>query len=156
MTIPAGKHAPFRWPALQWQMQVIRYDVMFTETCKYAIDKQDQGDINKLFGIGYWPRHQYNSVRFGWNYAGSDDISIYAYWYLYGKRASKYLGYVKIGMQHTFVIMPSNNSHNLQVQGRGIACTVPVPGSRYGYHLGPYFGGNQVAPHDITILMDKL
>lgn len=156
MTIKAGQHAPFRWPVLQWQMQVIRYDVMFTDTCRYDIGKEDQGDINKLFGIGYWPHHHHNSVRFGWGYAGDDDIAIYAYWYLNGERASKYLGYVKIGMRHTFVLMPSVKSHNLQVQGRGIACTVPVPGSRYGYHLGPYFGGNKTAPHDITILMEKL
>ena len=156
MTIPAGQHAPFRLPSLVWYMQVMRYDVLFTDTCMYRINEQDQGDINKLFGIGYWPYHWHNSVRFGWNYKGGDDIAIYAYWYLNGERASKYLGYVKIGMRHTFVIMPSEKWHNLQVQGRGIACTVHVPGARYGYHLRPYFGGNQVAPHDITIMMDKL
>lgn len=156
MTIKAGHHAPCRWPALQWQMQVIRYDVVFTDSCIYTINKQDQGDINKLFGIAYWPHHHQNSVRFGWNYLNGDDINIHAYWYRDGLRYSKYIGTVKIGMRHTFVLMPSNNSHNLQVIGRGIAYTVPVPGSRYGYHLGPYFGGNQVAPHDITIMMDKL
>ena len=156
MTIPAGQHAPFRLPSFVWSMQVIRYDVLFTDTCMYRINEQDRGDINKLFGIGYWPHHHKNSVRFGWNYKGGDDIAIYAYWYLNGERASKYLGYVKIGMRHTFAIMPSEKWHTLQVQGRGIACTVPVPGARYGYHLRPYFGGNQVAPHDITIMMDKL
>ena len=156
MTIPQGKHSAFRWPAFFWQMQVIRYDVMFTDTCKYNIGKADQGDINKLFGVGYWPHHHNNSVRFGWNYLKGDDIEIYAYWYRDTARYSKHLGTVKIGMWHTYVIMPSANSHNLQVIGRGIAYTVPVPGSRYGYHLGPYFGGNQVAPHDVTIMMDKL
>lgn len=156
MTIPAGKHSHFRLPSLIWSMHVMRYDVLFTDSCMYTIDKQDQGDINKLFGIGYWPHHHQNSVRFGWNYLKADDINIYAYWYRDCLRYSKLIGTVKIGMRHTFVIMPSEKWHNLQVQGRGIACTVPVPGSRYGYHLGPYFGGNQVAPHDITIMMDKL
>ena len=156
MTIKAGQHAPCRWPALQWQMQVIRYDVMFTDSCRYDIGKEDQGDINKLFGIAYWPHHHQNSVRFGWNYLKGDDINLYAYWYSKGQRAYKYLGYVKIGMRHTFVILPSANYHNLAVQGRGIAYTVPVPGQRFGYALGPYFGGNKLAPHDIHILMDKL
>jgi hypothetical protein len=95
-------------------------------------------------------------VRFGWNYLKGDDIRIHAYWYQEGERHSIHLGNVKIGMRHTYVIMPSEKSHNLQVIGRGIAYTVPVPGSRYGYHLGPYFGGNQVAPHDVTIMLDKL
>ena len=156
MTIPQGKHAPFRWPALITQMQVIRYDVVFTHTCRYDIGNANQGDINKLFGIGYWPHHSYQSVRFGWNYLSSDNINIHAYWYLNGERYSKYLGSVKIGMRHTYVIMPSEKSHNLQVIGRGISCTVPVPGSRFAYRLGPYFGGNQVAPHNMTIYMDKL
>ncbi len=137
-------------------MQVIRYDVMFTDSCMYDIGKEDQGDINKLFGIAYWPHHHQNSVRFGWNYLKGDEINIHAYWYRDGLRYSKYIGTVKIGMRHTFVLMPSVKSHNLQVIGRGIAYTVPVPGSRYGYHLGPYFGGNKTAPHDITIMMEKL
>ncbi len=137
-------------------MQVIRYDVMFTDSCMYDIGKEDQGDINKLFGIAYWPHHHQNSVRFGWNYLKGDDINIHAYWYRDGLRYSKYIGTVKIGMRHTFVLMPSVKSHNLQVIGRGIAYTLPVPGSRYGYHLGPYFGGNKTAPHDITIMMEKL
>lgn len=156
MTIKAGHHAPCRWPALQWQMQVIRYDVMFTDSCRYDIGKEDQGDINKLFGIGYWPHHHQNSVRFGWNYAGKDDIDIYAYWYKANKRYYKKLGSVKIGMTNTFVMMPSYKSHTLHVSGRGLGCNVPLKPQALGYHLGPYFGGNQVAPHDITIMMHKV
>lgn len=157
MTIKQGTHAPLRMPSIITKMKVIRYDVYFTDTCRYDLNNTDQEDINKLFGIGYLPHHHSNSVRFGWNYSKhSDSIRIYAYWYRDALRYSKLLGDVKVGMWHTYIIMPSVKSHNLQVIGRGIACTVPVPGSRYGYHLGPYFGGNQKAPHDMTIMMRKL
>ena len=157
MIIKEGTHKPFSWPRIYTKMQVIRYDVYFTETCRYDLKGPDQDDINKLFGIGYFPHHQQNSVRFGWNYSKmNDSIRIYGYWYRDGLRYSRLLGDVKLGMWNTYVIMPSAKSHNLQVLGRGIASTVPVPGLRYGYHLGPYFGGNQKAPHDMTIMMTRL
>lgn len=150
MIIPAGKHAPFRLPEPIWSVKVLRYDIAFTESCKYQIGP-DQDDINKLFGIGFYPYHRQNSVRFGWNYNSGEFIRIWAYWYLDSVRYQRYLGDVVIGKTYRYIITPHPKSHNLHVMGRALSATIPVPSRRLGYHLRPYFGGNQVAPHDIEI-----
>jgi hypothetical protein len=153
MIIPTGKHAPFRLPRHIGSIQKIQYDVTFTDSCKYWVNSEDQADINKLFGIGFYPHHSYNSVRFGWNYLSGEFIRIYAYWYFDKRRYQKYLGEVPIGKTYRYIISPYTKWHNLHVMGRGLSASVPVPMRRFGYHLGPYFGGNQVAPHDIEIIM---
>lgn len=139
-----------------WSLQVLRYDVQFTESCKYKIDKEDQDDINKLFGIGFYPYHRHNSVRFGWNYVAGEFMRIWAYWYLDGQRFMRYMGDVPIGKTYTYIITPRANSHNLHVMGRGLSMTVPVPCNRFSYLLGPYFGGNRFAPKDMEILMKRI
>lgn len=156
MIIPAGKHAPFRWPEINCKLQVIRYDISFTESCKYNIGSSDQGDVNKLFGIGFYPYHRINSVRFGWNYDKGYTIRIHAYWYIDGIRFMRYMGEVPIGKTYTYIITPTAKSHNLHIMGTGLYTNVPVPCNRFSYLLGPYFGGNQVAPHDMEILMKRI
>ena len=155
MIIKANTHAPLRLPEIIGQSRILRYAVEFTPSCRYKIGG-DQSDINKLFGIGYFPYHRLNSVRFGWRYTSNDHIDIFAYWYKDGERSWKMMGQVPIGREHIFVLTPGLTNHTLQVYGRGMACTVPVYRQGWGYLLRPYFGGNQKAPHDIEIKIKEL
>lgn len=154
MIIPAGKHAPFRLPDPLWRIKPLRYQVTFTESCKYRLSAENQEDVNKIFGIGFYPYHRMNSVRFGWNYLEKDFIRIWSYWYLDSVRYCRYMGDVVIGKTYTYTIIPRPYSHNLHVLGRGLSATVPVPSRPLGYVLGPYFGGNSVAPHDMEIIIE--
>ena len=156
MIIPKGKHKPFYLPEIIAQPRILRYAVTFTPSCAYVLPKEDQVDINKLFGVGYFPSHRKNSVRFGWRYSAGNYIDIFAYWYKDGERFWKMLGMLPIGMEHTFVLTPGQSTHTLQVLGKGMACTVPLFHKGLGYLLRPYFGGNQKAPHDIEIKMIEL
>jgi hypothetical protein len=155
MTIKKGTHAPLRLPHLILEPKVLKYEVTFMPSCVYYIG-DDQSDINKLFGIGYFPFHRWDSVRFGWRYGAGNYVAIFSYCYIGKERIYKMIGMVEIGKAHTFVLTPGQSSHTLHVLGKGIYQTVPLQRQGTGYLLRPYFGGNQAAPHDIEIKMTAL
>jgi hypothetical protein len=160
MVIKKGTHAPFSFPKLLKGNSILTYRVTFTELCRYDIGPEDQGDINKLFGIGYFTlrkltMHHYNSVRFGWNYdLENKNMRIFAYWYEKGKRMSKYIKSVEIGEPNDFSIVMSEQNHVL-IASKALYF-VDVPSKPLGYLLHPYFGGNQTAPHDMEIIIRQL
>jgi hypothetical protein len=118
-------------------------------SCRYEIGSE-QADVNKLFGIGYLPHHHRNSVRFGWRYdIASGMVEVMAYWYVEGMRNMHSMGFVAIGSNHIYVIRRHMDMHQLFLDKKLLE--VPVPSHRYGFKLGPYFGGNMKAPHDIEI-----
>jgi len=154
MRIKKGTHAPIRLPKIMLTPSLICYRVAFTQSCKYDIGN-DQGDINKLFGIGYFPSHHKNSVRIGWNYdTVSGKICLWAYWYKDGKRCWDYLRSVDIGVPYYFKIYIGDGEHTIDVSGRRY--TVDTEPQKISYLLRPYFGGNQTAPHDMIIDMKQV
>jgi len=154
MIIRKNTHAPLRLPRLLIKPRLLIYRVAFTESCRYDLGK-DQGDINKLFGVGYFPSHHENSVRIGWNYdVVSGKINIFAYWYAEGIRGWQYLRSVDIGMNYYFKIYIDGDAHRLDISGRNYR--VDVKSTPVCYLLRPYFGGNKTAPHDIVIDLNKV
>jgi hypothetical protein len=156
MIIEKGTHSPLRMPPMLWRPQRIRYDVTFTESCRYDIGAE-QADINKLFGVGYLPHHHDNSVRFGWRYLDKVDmVEILAYWYNDGERAWWHLCAVEIGKQWRYDLTVGQSNHSLHVVGKSVPYIVQVQPRRVGYLLQPYFGGNMTAPHDMEIKMQRV
>jgi len=164
MKIQKGTHAPLRLPQLLIKPlstslfldrdNLLAYRVAFTESCRYDLGK-DQGDINKLFGIGYFPHHHDNSVRIGWNYdLVSGKINLFAYWYKDGVRSWHYLRSVDIGEINYFKIYIRKEEHLIDVSGRKYF--VDVEGRSVGYLLRPYFGGNRTSPHTMIIDLQKI
>jgi hypothetical protein len=154
MKIQKGTHAPFRLPCPLINPKLLAYRVAFTESCRYDIGR-DQGDINKLFGIGYFPHYHDNSVRIGWNYdIVSGKINLFAYWYAEGVRGWHYLRSVNIGEVNYFSIQVREQDHIIDVAGRKYS--VDVVGRSVGYLLRPYFGGNKTSPHTMIIDLQKI
>jgi hypothetical protein len=154
MKIQKGTHAPLRLPHPLIKPKLLAYRVAFTESCRYDIGRE-QGDINKLFGVGYFPRHHENSVSIGWNYdIVSGKINLFAYWYLDDKRHWHYLRSVDIGEVNYFSIQVREQDHIIDVSGRKYC--VDVRGRSVGYLLRPYFGGNKTSPHTIIIDLQKI
>ena len=153
MIIKKGTHAPFRFPRLITSGEQA-YSVTFMPSCRYDIGIE-QADINKLFGVGYFPSHHVTSVRFGWRYdISSGMIELMAYWYHDRVRQWSSLRFVAIGARNQLVIRRQGDCHELWVgPDRHL---IPVPGRIVGYALGPYFGGNMTAPHDIRIKFDPI
>lgn len=139
----------------------IAYNVIFTPSCAYDIGLADQADINKLFGIGYFPSHHKNSVRFGWRYdPRMEAIELLAYYYADGKREWRHVCYATINEELTCIIDIMEEGHFLVVYNNHmklgeVILDKPI-GRDFGYRLKPFFGGNQKAPHDIWIRMKKL
>lgn len=159
--IKKDTHSGFRIPELLFDCQRIAANVIFTNSCRYDIGRADQGDINKLFGIGYFPSHHRNSVRFGWRYIiEMDAMEIMAYWYSNGQRKWEHICFCVMEKEHLFMLNMTEKGHLLHVYNDvvqiGTYTVKDVPQQAIGYLLRPYFGGNQKAPHDIVIQMQWL
>jgi hypothetical protein len=134
------------------------YIVEFSESCKYTFDSPNQYDWNKLFGWSYGWHHD-NSVRVGWRYIEDNDIQLTIYQYVNGMRVD----------HHTHINVPIGRPIKVKLSVvRGLPILLVRDGGRtvrmegvetkvkWGYLLGMYFGGDEVAPHDIEICMYRL
>ena len=166
MIIKKGTHGKFKWPELISEIDV-SYNITFTESCRYFI-REDQSDINKLFGIGYFPHHKCLSARFGWRYdISSGMIEVLCYLRINWQKTWSSMGLYHIGKEYNFTLSRPNphkkwyvNQHcfttMLTNQNDFRTNQVYCPPNPHGYLLNPYFGGNQVAPHDIEIKMERI
>jgi hypothetical protein len=131
----------------------LKFQAIFDSTCIYQTNVPgNQHDINKLLGFSDCssPHHQ-NSARFGWNWK-ENALHIFAYIYVEGQRQEKELGTVELGKMASFKLSTLNNTYVFVFNGN----TTIMPrhcsgGLGIAYKLLPYFGGDEVAPHDIKI-----
>lgn len=163
-TIRKGRHyaRPFRF-ALWWNRKVFARKVVFANNCKYGLPNDDQLDTNKLFGIGYIPGfHHKDSARFGWRYLpGSGQMEVVAYCYDRGKRIIESVASVTVGQVYQLTLNIMQNEYLFTVVDPGgtiVGQTIIAKqhNKKLQYGLWPYFGGNQTAPHYMTILIDKI
>lgn len=127
--------------------------ISFDNSCRYDLESEDQLDVNKLWGVGYFPSHHQNSVRFGWRYDKAVDmIEILAYWYKDGARDFSSLGHVGFNERVRYTMWRSPDSHRVRLD-YGPPFLVPVSPQKIGYTLRPYFGGNRTAPHTMKIMI---
>lgn len=149
-TIKAGKHRakPLSF-AIYYNKKVIQHTVTFDKSCRYMVDAE--GDINKLFGIGYLPSHHTDSCRFGWRYSPTNDkIEILTYCYVQKQRSYEHICFVDFDKEYlyTLIVRPTEyqficDAYSVNVQKRH--------GKRFGFKLGTYFGGQAVCPHEMKI-----
>lgn len=163
--IPAGKHYARPWRlGIWWKRKKLSWSVMFTDSCRYDLQSDDQLDTNKLCGIGYFPGfHHVDSARFGWRYNTTTDlIELLAYCYVNKQRIIKPIATCEIGKAYNLKLFAGNNLYSLCV-------TDPVTNAYAGYvtvrythkkklqyGLWPYFGGNRRSLHDIKIQLTSL
>jgi len=156
-TIKKGDHSPFRLPAFTTS-DVCEFEVMFDNSAIYTTkDPVNQYDINKLFGLSDGLNHDYNSARFGWNYipdTADHQIKIYSYCYINGERIYKKLWNLELNIWYRLTIELNKDTYDFFIDGELFNIEM-TNGSRKGgnlkYKLFPYFGGDEVAPHDIKI-----
>ena len=171
MIIKRNTHAPFRMPKLLIKPEALRYEVEFTESCRYRFGTDDDADVNKLFGIAFitWGSfwfviknllrgkvkalHHYNSVRWGWRYnALSGNIELLEYCYINGNRSINYITYCRINGKHQLWIDQSS----LGGWELSSEYVYKMPNTWLCYELHTYFGGNRTAPHDMEIKMKRI
>ncbi len=155
--IPAGSHYCTTSTLKSVKTSEMKFAAKFDSSAIYTtIDPLNQSDINKLYGFSEGLSNQYNSARFGWSWYNKR-LNIFAYVYKKGVRSQKKITSVAIGKEHTFSIRVSGSNYIFTINGisatlgRGLSTATAS-----GYQQYPYFGGDEVAPHNVTILIRNL
>ncbi|RKQ49286.1 hypothetical protein BXY85_0275 [Roseivirga pacifica] len=136
----------------------ISITVKFDNSANYALENEnDQADINKLIGFSDCAaHHQRESARFGWRWF-EDELQILAYVYRDGDFIFEEMGAIPLDTEVEMEIRTLNGQYLFSGEGldnvaleRSASCNTGE-----NYWLWPYFGGNQPAPHDITIQLKR-
>jgi hypothetical protein len=137
---------------------VIQFKAIFDSSAIYQTKlPANQNDINKLYGVADCGTHHHeNSARFGWRWNG-ETVEILAYYYVDKVRNSVKLGNAGIGQENRYVLSVEGNQYvfqyNENITKVNRHCDSPAFD---GYLLYPYFGGDETAPHDISIHISTL
>jgi hypothetical protein len=155
-TIPQGKHGSNFRPSL-FTKQQLRFLAKFDNTATYAtIDPLNQLDANKLYGFSdCGDGHQKNSARFGWRFI-NNRIEIFAYCYVNSIRNSQYISSVELNQEYEYKINISDNHYIFTLNGVSLIMERGCSKGGSKYHLFPFFGGDETAPHDIHIRIKEL
>ncbi|GAB3340836.1 hypothetical protein GCM10027299_54600 [Larkinella ripae] len=132
----------------------LSFSVTFDSTAIYTSrTPENQHDINKLYGFSdCGAQHNTASARFGWNWR-DDSLRIYAYCYRNGERISEELGTAELNQptEYRLSIVGGNYVFTFKGKETSIARSCTTVESDRRYRLYPYFGGDETAPHTITI-----
>ncbi len=136
----------------------LKFSVKFDSSAIYqSLLPINQYDINKLYGFSdnNADHHQF-SARFGWRWS-DNALRLFAYVYNNGIVISKELGSVTIGKEVNCSIKVGEAIYTFIID----EITEYLPRSSTtslakGYLLYPYFGGYELAPHDINIWIKAL
>jgi hypothetical protein len=136
----------------------MKFTVKFDSTAIYeTASPENQYDINKLYGFSdnNSGHHQY-SARFGWRWSDKA-LRLFAYVYNEGAVLSKELTTIAIGEEINCSIKVTGSNYLFTVNG--VSTQLPrlaTTEKAKGYQLYPYFGGDEVAPHQINIWINPL
>lgn len=159
-TIKKFKHTHnrciFPTERITWKKR-IDFIFKFKSDPSYIVpNKQDQKDTNKIFGISDGWHHRLHSVRIGWRHDPVTNETPYCvYYYRDGEHFTQDLGLVKVN-QDIYICIEIENDH-YRVTTLGKQVQIPRTSKWVGprYYLYPYFGGQQVAPKQFKIKIDK-
>jgi hypothetical protein len=149
--IKKGNHVSgYRWNTTYENK--FNIEVIFDESAKYTTDDPvNQYDINKLWGVSdCGNRHHDNSIRFGWRWL-NDSLEILWYRRLAGQFEFEKITTVNLDETNYMHLSISKNSYELRVNEVIKTAQRPCSGDYKRYKLYPYFGGDETAPHNITI-----
>jgi hypothetical protein len=135
----------------------MNFMVKFDNSAIYqAVVPENQYDINKLWGFTEGINNQYNSARIGWSW-NNNALRLYGYVHTNGVRHYQEITTVVIGTDITCSIKIAGNTYLFTVNGVSISLPRgPSASEASGYQQYPYFGGDETAPHPITIMIKPL
>lgn len=170
-TIQQGNHYDNRLfsscPFISSEPSIKRW-ALFDASCAYTLPAYNTEDVNKLFGLCFGIRGiHYNSARFGWRYSRSGNcIQILAYVYRKGIRNQDeqlrfpLVATVQVGEPIELELESDAQSYRFYSRKPGQEQSVlSVPHERqlqfFGLTASLYFGGSQVAPQTMKIMMSR-
>ena len=136
----------------------LSFVVKFDSSAIYkTVNPANQNDINKLFGFSdnNAVHHEY-SARFGWRWSNSA-LRLFGYIYNNSARSDVELGTIDIGTENSCSIKVTSSLYIFTLNNKSV--TMPRESKTVkaeGYKLYPYFGGDETAPHTISIWIKEL
>ncbi len=132
------------------------FKAAFNSSNIYTLPSSEQADSNKLFGFSdcrTWA--QESSARFGWRWY-NNRLEITAVSHYDGRwHLIEFLGVAELNKVYDFKIeLSEDKSQYLFTFNHGKTFAMKrdcSQNSMLGYFLYPYFGGSEVAPHDMTV-----
>ena len=138
--------------------QQLSFSVRFDSSAIYQTTlASNQADINKLFGFSdnNTQHHEY-SARFGWRWS-NNALRLFGYIYNKGVMSFKELGTVAIGTENACSIKVNKDTYVFSLNGKETSMPrQSTTAIAEGYKLYPYFGGDELAPHTISIWIKEL
>ncbi|HYG14471.1 MAG TPA: hypothetical protein VEC12_01880 [Bacteroidia bacterium] len=133
------------------------FQVKFDNSAVYtSVNPGNQEDINKLFGFSdCGTQHHQNSARFGWRYYNGN-IELLAYTYSEGARAHKLLSSVSANVVYTCTLVSKPSGYVFYINGQELAVMPRGCNSGQKFRLYPYFGGDEHAPHEVSIKIKEI
>lgn len=129
---------------------VITFNVKFDSSSIYeTIDPINQYDVNKLFGISDGKSHIKNSARFGWRYV-NNKLELMAYTHFEGIFHFEKICNIEPNKEYTCQLS-LEDTYVFRIDTFEVKMPRFRNESAKNYYLYPYFGGDETAPHDITI-----
>lgn len=155
-TIPAGEQSSHTKVTL-FTREEIKFLARFDHTAIYTTnDPVNQHDLNKLFGFSdCTSSHQHNSARFGWRWF-NNQLEVYAYCYANGVRSSKFMTILNLEQDYECSIRIHDRRYIFYLNGVSVTMDRGCDSGGARYYLFPYFGGDEKAPHNITIKIKNL
>lgn len=160
--IHSGDHYSKPYKEFPFMGERIDISVRFDDSAKYDFTGDaipDQQDTNKLFGFADCKgSHLQNSARLGWRYY-QGQLEILGFTHRGGKFYVEPITAIQMNQIYRASISLSTDRRQYIYEFNGVKVSMDrgcQDEDAIGYYLYPYFGGNQTAPHDVTINVDEV
>lgn len=133
------------------------FKVKFDSSAIYqSANPGNQNDVNKLLGFSEGTDHHLNSARIGWAWY-KNKLRLYAYVYSNGIRLIKEIIAIDIGAEVRCKVLVTPGNYVFFVDSTRVVVERSLGGAPLaGYRLFPYFGGDEVAPHNIRVQIQQV
>jgi len=136
----------------------IKSSCKFDSSVIYDLGNENQGDWNKLIGFSEDIRIHENSARISWRWnLERQQIELGYYCYIDGEVVKGHLVWAEINKPFQFMIRDDQEKQNYVIDIYG-TYQVIYHGHKFDdkkFWSYPWFGGNEVAPHDIKITFGR-
>ena len=156
-TIQKGAHYCDQNPVKSITTSEMKFMVKFDSSAIYQTElPENQYAVNKLWGFSEGTDYHNNSARIGWSWT-DNALRLYGYVYFNGALYYQEITSVTIGTEISCSIKLATESYQFIVNDVSLSLPRGTSGSQAnGFQQYPYFGGNETAPHLITILIKSL
>lgn len=164
-TIKQGNHyaSEMNLRPPHFNLKSLSFSVTMEENCLYNLGNENNKDINKVYGVTWGLDPLNNSFLIGWNCFKQNGLTQFFHYsnnhFLRNPAPSEphdktllFEAPVKTTQRFSlFIDRPNNKVH---VGSENVIVSVPYNFNNvpiWGYYNRPYFGGNQVAQHDMNL-----